>query len=573
MIETDLSGVLAAMRRAPFSLDEEAAAWVRRTLEALGTEDKVGQLFCGIAMRMDADELDRTLAVCRPGGVMFRPSTVEAAVGYHNLLRSRLPIPPLVAANLERGGNGIVAEGTSLGSPLAVAATGDVAAAARLGEVCGREGAAVGANWAFAPIIDIDTNFRNPITNVRTFGSDPERVRELGAAYVRAVQAHGVAASIKHFPGDGQDERDQHLVTSVNELSVEDWDAAYGAAYAASIEAGALTVMVGHIMLPAYSRALRPGIADADILPASLAPELMGDLLRGRLGFNGLVVTDATTMAGFTIPMPRSRAVPTAIAAGADVFLFTRNLEEDFGFMLAGVADGTISPERLDCAVARVLGLKAALGLHRPRPALVVEEALAAVGTEEHRAWSREVADRAITLVKAEDGVLPLSPQRHRRVLFCPIEADAGVAYSVRVGACESVRQRLVDEGFEVEVFQPKNTFEGAVERTSNYVGVYDLVLYVANLATKSNQTTVRIEWAQPMGANCPHYAASIPTVFISIENPYHLLDVPRVKTFINTYASTETTLAALVDKLLGRSEFTGTSPVDAFCGRWDTRL
>ena len=573
MAEQQLPDVRAAMRRAPFSLDDEAVAWVEATLAGLSDEDKVGQLFCGIALQTDAEELDRTLAVCRPGGVMFRPGSVEGAVGYANLLAERLPIPPLVAANLERGGNGIVAEGTSLGSPLAVAATDDVATAARLGEICGREGAAVGANWAFAPIIDIDTNFRNPITNVRTFGSDAARVRDMGAAYVRAVPAHGVAASIKHFPGDGQDERDQHLVTSVNDLSTDEWDATYGQAYAASIEAGALTVMIGHIMQPAYSRALRPGIADADILPASLAPELMDDLLRGRLGFNGLVVTDATTMAGFTIPMPRSRAVPTAIAAGADVFLFTRNLEEDFGFMLAGVADGTITPGRLDCAVARVLGLKAALGLHRPRPALTVEGARAAVGTEEHRAWSRETADRAITLVKEEPGVLPVTPERYRRVLYCPIEADAGVAYGVRAGACEAVHQMLVDEGFEVDVFVPKNTFEGAVERTSNYVGVYDLIVYVANLATKSNQTSVRIEWAQPMGANCPHYLASIPTVFVSIENPYHLLDVPRVKTYINTYSSTDNSLQALVDKLVGRSPFTGTSPVDAFCGRWDTRL
>lgn len=573
MSEQNLPDVLAALREAPFRLDGEALAWVEATLAGLSIDDKVGQLFCGIAMQMNADELDRTLATCRPGGVMFRPSTVAEAVDYHTLLNQRLPIPPLVAANLERGGNGIVAEGTSLGSPLAVAATGDVATASRLGEVCGREGAAVGANWSFAPIIDIDTNFRNPITNVRTFGSDPARVRAMGVAYVEAVQAHGVAASIKHFPGDGQDERDQHLVTSVNDLSVADWDATYGAAYAAAIEAGAMTVMIGHIMQPAYSRALRPGIADADILPASLAPELMGDLLRGRLGFNGLVVTDATTMAGFTIPMPRSRAVPTSIAAGADVFLFTRNLEEDYSFMRAGVDDGTITAGRLDCAVARVLGLKAALGLHRPRPALTVEAALAVVGADEHQAWSRETADAAITLVKEEPGVLPLTPQRYRKVLYCPIEADAGVGYSVRVGACEDFRQALVDEGFDVEVFSPKNTFEGAVERTSNYVGVYDLVVYVANLATKSNQTTVRIEWAQPMGANCPHYLASIPTVFVSLENPYHLLDVPRVKTFVNAYASTPNSLRAVVDKLVGRSEFTGTSPVDPFCGRWDTRL
>jgi len=564
--------VLESMRKAPFNLDDSGIAWVESTLAGLSTRAKVGQLFCGIATNFSEEALDATLSICTSGGVMYRPCSTEEAVTYSKLLREKVAIPMLVAANLEKGASGIVYEGTFLGSPLSIAATDEVSMAGKLGEVCGSEGAAVGANWAFAPIIDIDYNFRNPITNIRTFGSDPERVRDMGVAYVKAVQAHGVAASIKHFPGDGCDERDQHLVTSINDKSVEEWDATYGAAYKASIDAGAMTVMVGHIMQPAYSRALRPELADEDMLPATLSPELMGDLLRGKLGFNGLVVTDATTMAGFTIPMPRSKAVPTSIAAGADVFLFTRNLEEDFGFMMDGVADGTISSVRLDSAVARVLVLKAALKLHE-RPAPTLEAALAVVGSEEHQAWSKECADKAITLVKEEKGVLPLTPDRYKKVLFVPIEADQGVAYSVRAGACEIIRTKLVDEGFDVDIFKAKNFFEGEVDKTSDFIGVYDLIVYVANLSTKSNQTSVRIEWAQPMGANCPHYLASIPTVFVSIENPYHLIDIPRVKTFINTYNSNDNVLDAVVEKLVGRSEFKGKSPVDAFCGRWDTHL
>ena len=565
--------VLDSMRRAPFNLDDSDIAWVESTLAGLSTHDKVGQLFCGIGGDMSPEGLQRTLSVCTPGGIMYRPCTVDEAVAFGDLLAEKINIPLLVAANLERGGNGIVREGTTLGSPLEVAATDDIDMARKLGEVCGREGAAVGANWAFAPIIDIDYNFRNPITNIRTFGSDPDRVRDMGVAYVNAVQAHGVAASIKHFPGDGRDERDQHLVTSINDMSIDDWDATYGAAYSASIDAGALTVMVGHIMHPAYSKALRPDLADADIMPATLAPEIMGDLLRGKLGFNGLVVTDATTMAGFTIPMPRSLGVPTSIAAGADVFLFTRNLTEDFGFMMDGVTNGIITPERLDSAVARILGLKAALKLHEARQPLSLDDALAVVGSDENQSWSKECADKAITLVKEEAGVLPLTPDKYKKILYMPIEAAASAAYGVRTGACEIVRQKLVDEGFDVTEFVPKKTFEGEVDSTSDYVGVYDAIVYVANLSTKSNQTSVRIEWAQPMGANCPHYLASIPTIFVSLENPYHLIDIPRVKTFINTYNSNDNVLDALVDKLVGRSEFKGQSPVDAFCGMWDTRL
>lgn len=557
----------------PFNLNTRGLEWVKSTLAGLSMEEKVGQLFCGISRLMTEDEYLDILKICKPGGIMYRPGTIEESVRFSGVLAEKSDIPLLIAANLERGGNGIVCEGTQLGSPMGIAATDDVDMAAKLGHICGREGSAVGANWAFAPIIDIDYNFRNPITNIRTFGSDPDRVRDMGAAYVEAVQSYGVAASIKHFPGDGCDERDQHLVTSINTLSVDEWDKTYGEVYRTCIDAGALTVMIGHIMQPAYSRKLRPGIKDEDILPASLSPELMNDLLRGQLGFNGLIVTDATTMAGFTIPMPRSEAVPASIANGADMFLFARNLPEDFQFMLMGAQNGTISPERLDEAVMRILGLKAALKLHEKENRPSMDTAGKVVGCDEHKAWSRECADKSITLVKEQDGVLPLTPARYRKILYCPIEAAAGVAYSVRVGTCDIIRSKLAAEGFEVDTFVAKDIFEGQTEKSSDFVGVYDAIVYVANLSTKSNQTTVRIEWAQPMGANCPHYLASIPTIFISVENPYHLIDVPRVKTFINCYNSNDNVLDALIEKLLGRSAFKGKNPVDPFCGMWDTHL
>ena len=564
------------LKKAPFNLSDPDLAWVRDTLGGMSEDDKIAQLFCLIVYGEDEASLGK-IAAFRPGGVMTRPMPLAESLRVVGRLQAGAGIPLLVAANLEKGGNGIVSEGTFLGSPMEIAATGEPEFARRLGTVCGQEGAAAGCNWAFAPIIDIDYNFRNPITNTRTFGSDPALVSAMGVEYVKAVQEFGLAASIKHFPGDGRDERDQHLVVSVNDLSCEEWDRTYGAAYRASIDAGAKTVMVGHILLPAYSRRLAPGIADRDIMPGSLSHELVTGLLRGRLGFNGLVVTDASTMAGMMIPKPRSEAVPMSIAAGCDMFLFTRSMEEDLEFMRKGVRDGVISDERLDEAVSRILGLKASLRLHEKAAAgtLVPDVAASAplVGTDLHRTWARECADGAITLVKEEKGVLPLDPAKRKRVLFYPVESAEGFAYSVRVGAAERFRQMLAAEGFDIDVFQPRQGFEGMMQSTTDVVGRYDLAIYLANLGTKSNQTAVRIEWAQPMGANVPVYVESLPTVFISVENPYHLLDVPRVKTYINAYASTDTVLEALVEKLMGRSPFRGTSPVDPFCGRWDTRL
>lgn len=558
----------------PFFLNEEQCQWVEQTLASMTLEQKVGQLFCVNFKVATQEEVDYVYHILEPGGCMYRSLPLTEAMDLTGMLRARTRIPMLIAANLEKGGNGILEEGTLFGSPLEVAATNEPEMAEKLAQICAEEAKTVGANWAFAPIIDIDTNFRNPITNTRTFGSDPERVRKMGVAYTQTVQRLGLAASIKHFPGDGQDERDQHLVTSINSCSCEEWDDTYGKAYQACIDAGALTCMVGHIMQPAYSRRLDPTLRDQDILPGSLSKELMQGLLRGKLGFNGLIVTDATTMAGFTIPMSRKKAVPYSIAAGADMFLFARNLEEDYGFMMAGVREGVITEQRLQEAVTRILAVKAALGLHQTLPELSLEKATGIVGSQVHQQWAAECADKAITLVKEEPGVLPLSKEKYQKILFYPIESEGGVSqYRVKAGVCDHVRRKLVEEGFDVDVYTPEATFEGHTPPSSAITEHYDLILYVANLATKSNQTTVRIEWAQPMGANCPHYLKDVPTVFVSVENPYHLLDVPRVKTFINTYCSSDAVLEQLVEKLMGRSTFKGISPVDAFCGKWDTHI
>lgn len=561
------------LKAKPFYLDDKQIAWVTDTIAGMTLEEKVGQLFCANCKSPADEELDYIFDILKPGACMYRPLALEDSITMAKKIRERTRIPLLIAANLEKGGNGIIQEGTLLGSPMEIAATDDEEIAARLATVCAREGKTVGANWAFAPIIDIDSNFRNPITNTRTFGSDPERVGRMGVAYVKEIQRQGLAASIKHFPGDGQDERDQHLVTSINDMDCETWMGTYGRIYRDCIDAGSLTCMVGHIMQPAWTKRLNPEIKDEEIMPGTLSKELMEGLLRGKLGFNGLICTDATTMAGYTLAMSRSKAVPTSIANGADMFLFARNLKEDYDYMMAGVLEGTITPKRLEEALTRILATKAALHLNEELAPLELERARKVVGCPEHRAWAEECADKAITLVKEQDGLLPLNTEKYKRILFYPIEAEGGFSQYKVTPICEKVRRKLMEEGFEVDTFVPDQVAEGKLRSASHFIETYDLIIYVANLATKSNQTMVRIEWKQPMGADCAHYIHDIPTMFISLENPYHLLDIPRVKTFINTYSSNDAVLDQLMEKLMGRSEFKGKSPVDPFCGKWDTRL
>ncbi|OBZ19295.1 beta-hexosaminidase [Bacillus sp. FJAT-27264] len=558
----------------PFNLQQADIQWVYETLSAMDVKEKIGQLFCLIGWTDDPQQLKALLEAVKPGGMLFRPGAGKRVQETHRFIQELSDIPLLLAANLEAGGNGTASDGTYFGNPLQVAATDNEDMAYKLGLVAGREGWAVGCNWAFAPVVDIDLNFRNPITNVRTFGADPARVARMAKAFTAGMQESGLAVSVKHFPGDGVDERDQHLLTTVNSLSVEAWEATYGKVFREVIEAGANTVMAGHIMLPAYSRMLAPGLSDEEIMPATLAPELLQGLLRDRLGFNGLVVTDATLMAGFMMAERREIAVPKAIASGCDMFLFNKNIEEDFSFMEKGLDSGILTMQRLDEAVTRILALKASLGLHQRQRAgtLVPEpEALSLLQCEEHRLWSKASADQGVTLVKDTQHLLPISAAKHRRVLFYSLTNGKTPGKGSDVS---QLAERLVKEGFEITRFDSEQLdFAAIFQAVEQLREQYDLILYAANVETASNQTTVRIHWEPFLAANVPWFVKELPTVFVSFANPYHLLDVPRIPTYINAYSCNEATIEAVVDKLLGRSPFAGTDPIDAFCGLWEAKL
>ena len=562
------------LKSKPFYLNDNDIEWVNSTLGSMTQKEKIAQLFCLITYTDDESYLKYLASGLGVGGVMTRTMTVEEIVNTVSRLQKNAKVPMLISANLEAGMNQAILGGTKVGCEMAIAATADEKYAAVLGRVIGEQASAAGINWSFAPIIDIDYNWRNPITNTRTFGSDPQLVANFGRAYVEEIQKHGIAASIKHFPGDGVDERDQHLLASVNTLSCEEWDATYGKAYKMSIDAGAKTVMVGHIMQPAWSKRLDPTLKDEDIKPGLIAKELLNGLLREHLGFNGLIVTDSSTMAGMGTVMERKDAVPLTIAAGCDMFLFTKNLEEDIAFMTAGVENGVITSERLDEAVTRILALKASLKLHTKDNIPDIDKVKSVVSDEKYSGICREVASKSITLVKEEKGVLPISPDKYKRVLVYKKEgAKSAFGGGIQVGAVDKFIGKLKNAGFEVDEFVPGGGFEGMAKPVSDITDNYDLIIYLVSLATKSNQTVVRIEWAEPMGADVPVYMNSVPTIAISLENPYHLVDMPRVKTYINTYGGSDEVLDSLLLKLTGAEKFEGKSPVDAFCGKWDTRL
>lgn len=227
------------LKEAPFNLNESEIDWVKTTLASMTLEEKVGQVFCPLGPGGEEFDLHHMIDDLHVGGLMYRPDFAANIQDTHRKIQKMAKIPLLLAANVERGGDGVCLEGTSFGRPMAVAASGDKGNAYRMGVAACKEGAAVGLNWAFAPFVDIDMEFHNPITNVRTFGSNVDQIIEYASEYLHAADENDVAVSIKHFPGDGTDERDQHLVTSVNTLSTDDWDESYGRIYRTLIECGA----------------------------------------------------------------------------------------------------------------------------------------------------------------------------------------------------------------------------------------------------------------------------------------------------------------------------------------------
>ncbi len=560
------------LKSKPFYLNDEQIKWVEETRDAMTDDEKAEQLMCPLMFSDDENVLKGIISSHNFGAVMFRTGVAEKVQKNLNAMQEVAKVPLLIAANLEEGGNGVAFEGTSMGRQMLVAATDKEERAYQLGKICGREGGALGFNWSFAPVLDIDKNYHNPITNVRTYGSDYERVIRMGKNYIKGLTEEGLAPCIKHFPGDGVDERDQHLCTSINDLSMEEWEATYGQIYKTMIEDGALTAMIGHIAMPAMEEAIS-GEKCNKVIPASLSKNIMTGYLRGKLGFNGLISTDASPMVGFLSNSTRRESVPGCIENGADVLLFNKDVDEDIMYMKEGIKNGLLSRERLDDAVTRILATKAALNLHKKKEDGSIynkPEAAKIVGCDEHKTWAREVADEGITIVKNLENTLPLSPSKTKRV-FLEILGE-----SDNEAVKKQVIDRLEKEGFDVTLYVPETPetifLDGSVE---GFKSKYDVVLYVSNVETASNKTVARINWHTLFGAgnNLPWFVQEVPTVFVSLGNPYHLLDVPMMKTFINSYSNAPHVIDATMDKLFGKSEFKGVSPVDAFCGRWDTRL
>ncbi len=584
----------------PYFLSDEDIAWVEKTIAAMTDEEKVGQLFFQLTSSQEEGYLKELMEKYHLGGCRYNGMPGAKVLEQNRILQKYAKVPLIIACNTEAGGDGACSDGVNIGSGIKIGATGNAQYAHDLGRMANEQAAAIGCNMAFAPVCDIHYNWQNEEIISRGFGNDPERVAAMSRAYLDGAHTiPGFACAAKHFPGNGQDYRDAHMANNVNEFDRDQWMATYGMVYKTLIDGGLDAIMGGHIMLPKYMREVKPGITDDEMLPATLCPEIMTGLLREELGFNGMVVTDASHMVGMTDRMKRRDMLPAAINAGCDMFLFFNDPDEDFSTMLDAYKTGVISEARMTEALTRILGLKAHMELNKKAKEELVPspEALPGVLSDpSYKKTAEAISREALTLVKYKDeGVLPLDPRKTRRVMIVYVKgADGPMAalMAMAMGAggkrknpAEDLRDRLIEKGFDAFIYESPlekikkqiaageapslNLYFAGKNAIADFVSQMDLVITLCDVANGHPAFGM-----SKGGGEIPWYVFEVPVVAISVNLPTMLADIPAVRTYINAYDAKPYTMDALVEALVtGPEAFHGKDPIDSFCGLWDTRI
>ncbi len=588
------------LRAKPYHLTQEDIAWVENTIASMTDEEKVGQLFFQLTASQEEPYLKELMEKYHLGGCRYNAMPGAKVLEQNTILQKHAKIPVFIACNPEQGGNGVCPDGTFVANQIKIGATGKTEYAQAMGRVCGAQTYATGCNMTFAPVVDITYNWECEEVLARAYGHDPKLVAAMGKAYMDGVhETEGVASCAKHFPGNGQDYRDAHVSNNVNHFGEADWMASYGHVYQTLIDGGLDAIMGGHIMMPTYMRELNPDITIEEVMPATLCPEIMTDLLRNKLGFNGMVVTDASHMVGMTNRMKRKDMLPLSINAGCDMFLFFNDPEEDYNTMLDAYKSGIISQERMTEALTRILGLKAKMGLNKKAkeeicPSKETMESI--LYNPEYKEVAPAISKDCLTLVKYKDGgVLPLSPEKTKRVMIVQVKGADGPMAALAAMAmgqggakktpAEKLRDRLIEKGFDATIYVSPldkiladvkagkpfnlNIYFAGKNAISDFTSQQDLVITLFNVANGHP-----VFGMSKGGGEIPWYVHELPVVGISVNKPTMLADCPMLRTYINAYDSNDDTMDALVDALLeGPDAFKGTDPIDSYCGMRDTHM
>jgi beta-N-acetylhexosaminidase len=536
-------------------------AWVDRTLERLSTRQRVAQMVMLWVLGDYANMEDSTFAEVRKavtedrigGVIMSLGSPIEVAAKVNSLQRLAA-VPLLVASDLEPGLGRLVGgtflptlmsggSATVFPSNMAIAATGDARDALEVGRIIGREARAIGIHLAFAPTVDVNNNPANPVINTRSFGEDPKRVAELAAAFVRGMQSEGVAATAKHFPGHGDTDTDSHLALPVVRSDATRLAAVELVPFRASIEAGVVGVMTAHIALPAV------GI---DSSPATLEPRIVTSLLRDSLGFRGLAVTDALRMQAVGRGYTPERAAVLAVQAGADILLSPTDVRKTIDAVTAAVEEGVLSAARIDQSARRILELKVRTRAARA-PIVSLDSLRDVVGAPAHWAVARDIAARAITLLRDSAALVP-APREGRIavVTYAPeLDVTAGRGFAGEL-------RSLIPQ-----------TIVARIDPSTSMTELDSLGLRVRGADRIIITTHVRTIEGAGRFAIAPRVAAWIDTlatresvIVVANGNPYVIAQFPRIGSYMVTYGIDASLERAAARAIAGAAPIVGRAPI-----------
>jgi beta-N-acetylhexosaminidase len=575
--------VTLAVSGLPFAqgeLDRDAQRWVDQAMKKLTSDQMVGQLimprFSAVYTSSDSDVYDQLVrfvheahvgGIIAFGGeepvpqVLLNPTYGPTILGQPLALASMLnrlqaiaPVPLLTAADFEWGVGMRIAGATKFPRAMAFGAANDEQLAFEAGRITGIEGRALGVHVNFAPVADVNNNPRNPVINIRSFGEDPARVGALAGAWTRGLQQAGMIATLKHFPGHGDTTVDSHLGLPLIEHPRERLDAIELAPFRAAIATGAGAVMTAHIELPALDPAKGP---------ATLSQPVVTGLLRERLGFSGLIFTDSMLMDGVARLGSSGELAVKAVLAGNDMVLDPVDVFDAYRGLKAAVDSGVISRQRLETSVRRVLTAKARMALHKGA-AVNMDSVPQQVGGRGHAVTARQVAERAVTLIKDDREQVPLRLPASASVLYLSvIDYPRGWRIAAPSRALLPALRERWPNVQAIEISDATTPNEIALIRAM--APRFDAV--VAGVFVRASSGTNRLDLAAPVAGLLQDLARSTarsnkPFVAASFGSPYVAMAIPDVPTLVLTYDFSDAAEEAAVRALAGEIPITGKLPI-----------
>ncbi|MEO8073493.1 MAG: glycoside hydrolase family 3 N-terminal domain-containing protein [Acidobacteriota bacterium] len=560
-----------------FRPSEKAYKWADKELKKMSVDEKVGQMVhIGINARFlnqdsnEYKELRRQIVENKLGGIVLFGAPIYESVILVNRMQEAAKTPLLIAVDAETGVGMRFSDAENFPWNMAVAATGNPDFARQIGVITGREARALGIMQVYAPVLDVNNNPNNPVINVRSYGENPAEVGRFGAAFIEGLQSQNVLATAKHFPGHGDTAIDSHRGLPIINVSRQTLDKIEFPPFEQAIKAGVAAIMVAHIALPQIDPTeIKPlknfiqGDAEegAEIvkenatMPATLSPVVQTEILRKQMNFQGLIVTDAMSMSGLTIYFNQDEAAVRAVLAGADILEKPADVDLTIKGLKTAVASGRIPTERLDQSVRKILAWKYELGLEKQK-ITPLEQIDKTVSGEDSRQLSNEIAENAITLVKKEEGVLPLAKDKKIFMLGITNGDD-------RNFAANTFQRTLRQSGYKFEsaVLDERSTAE---EITAARKKADEADIILAGLFG-------RVRSGAKNSVGIPENAANLlrellqsdkKVVNISFGNPYLLNNFPEMKTYIVAYGDMTSLQRATARAIVGEIDFKGKLPI-----------